>query len=129
LAEQTRFAVLKTIKGVGPVLLATLASQLPELGHLTGKAIAKLVGVAPLARDSGQRRGQRTIWGGRAQVRTALYMATLSAIRYEPRLRNFYQQLRARGKAGKLALVAAMRKLLVILNARMCDADALQQAT
>lgn len=121
LAKQPQLKVLLKAKGVGQVTLSALASQLPELGRLTGKAASKLAGVAPLARDSGQSRGARSIWGGRAQVRTALYMATLSAIRYEPALRAFYQQLRARGKPGKVAIVAAMRKLLVILNARMRD--------
>lgn len=122
LAQQPQLARLQQIKGVGPVLLSTLAGQLPELGQLDGKAIAKLVGVAPLACDSGTQRGARRIWGGRAGIRAALYMATLTAVRYEPRLRDFYQTLRARGKPAKVALVAAMRKLLVILNARMRDA-------
>ncbi len=121
-AAQPTLEPLRSIKGVGPVLQATLACQLPELGHLDGKAIAKLVGVAPLARDSGLMRGQRHVWGGRRDIRAVLYMATLTAIRYEPRLRDFYQALRARGKAAKVAIVAAMRKLLVILNARMRDA-------
>lgn len=121
LADQDRWAPLRTLKGVGPMLLAVLACHLPELGTLSGKAIAKLAGVAPLARDSGQMRGHRGIWGGRAQVRSALYMAALSAMRYEPGLRDFYQSLRARGKAAKLAIVAVMRKMLVILNARMRD--------
>lgn len=115
---------LRSLKGVGPVLRATLASQLPELGRLDNKAIAKLVGVAPLARDSGLLRGQRHVWGGRSQIRAALYMASLTAIRYEPKLRDFYQSLRARGKQAKVAIVATMRKLLVILNARMRDAQA-----
>lgn len=122
LQAQPILAPLRTVKGVGPVLQATLTCQLPELGHLNGKAIAKLVGVAPLARDSGLLRGQRKIWGGRDTVRTALYMAALSAMRYEPRLRDFYQSLRARGKPAKLAIVAVMRKLIVILNARVRDA-------
>lgn len=121
-AAQPSLDVLRSIKGVGPVLQATLACQLPELGRLDGKAIAKLVGVAPLAHDSGRMRGQRHVWGGRSQIRAVLYMATLTAIRYEPRLRDFYQSLRTRGKAAKVAIVATMRKLLVILNARMRDA-------
>lgn len=121
LAAQPQLAPLRRIKGVGPVLLATLAGQLPELGTLTGKAIAKLVGVAPLARDSGAMRGRRSVWGGRANIRTVLYMATLTAVRHEPRLQAFYQSLRGRGKPAKVALVAAMRKLLVILNAKMRD--------
>lgn len=124
LDEQPSLAPLRTLKGVGPVLQATLACALPELGRLNGKAIAKLVGVAPLARDSGQWRGQRVVWGGRAQVRQTLYMAALTAMRHEPRLRDFYRALRERGKAGKVAIVAVMRKMLVILNARMRDAMA-----
>jgi len=122
IAAQPTLDSLRSLKGVGPVLQATLACELPELGRLDGKAIAKLVGVAPLARDSGLMRGQRHVWGGRREIRAVLYMATLTAIRYEPRLRDFYQALRARGKAAKVAIVAAMRKLLVILNARMRDA-------
>jgi transposase len=115
-------APLRSLRGAGPVLQATLACELPELGRLDGKAIAKLVGVAPLARDSGQWRGRRIIWGGRAGVRSALYMSALTAARFEPALREFYQRLRARGKAAKVAIVAVMRKMLVILNARMRDA-------
>ncbi|WP_330469363.1 IS110 family transposase [Xanthomonas nasturtii] len=120
-AARAELEVLVQVKGVGPVLVATLAAQLPELGRLTGKAIAKLVGVAPLARDSGTLRGARSIWGGRACVRQVLYMAALVAVRFNPALREFYQRLRTQGKAGKVALVAAMRKLLVILNAKMRD--------
>lgn len=120
-AAQPSLQVLTTLNGAGPALRATLAAELPELGHLNGKQIAKLVGVAPLARDSGKMRGRRVIWGGRDALRRALYMAALSASRHEPRLRDFYQSLRARGKATKVALVAVMRKMLVILNARMRD--------
>lgn len=123
-SKQPDLAVMKTLKGVGPVLLAVLASQLPELGKVDGKAIAKLVGVAPLSRDSGTMRGIRSIWGGRADVRQALYMAALSAARHEPRLKDFYRSLRARGKPAKVAIVAVMRKMLVILNARMREAQA-----
>lgn len=126
-ATQAALDPLRSLKGVGPVLQAALACQLPELGQLDGKAIAKLVGVAPLARDSGLMRGQRHVWGGRRQIRAVLYMASLTAMRYEPRLRDFYQALRARGKAAKVAIVATMRKLLVILNARMRDARIAQQ--
>lgn len=122
LRERSELVPLRSLRGVGPVLQATLACELPELGHLDGKAIAKLVGVAPLARDSGQKRGRRVIWGGRARMRAALYMAALSAMRFEPSLRDFYQRLRARGKVAKVAIVAVMRKMLVILNARMRDA-------
>lgn len=120
--QQPCAAPLRTMKGVGPVLQATLACELPELGQLSGKAISKLVGVAPLARDSGQWRGQRAIWGGRAGIRQTLYMAALSTMRYEPVLREFYLRLKARGKPGKVAIVAVMRKMLVILNARVRDA-------
>lgn len=126
MAEQVRaqpcLAPLSTVKGVGPVTQATLASRLPELGTLTGKAAAKLVGVAPLNRDSGTLRGTRSVWGGRADVRVVLYMAALSVVRHDPVFRTFYAQLRARGKAAKVALVAVMRKLIVVLNARMRDA-------
>jgi transposase len=122
LQARPELAPLRSLRGAGPVLQATLACELPELGQLDGKAVAKLVGVAPLARDSGQWRGRRTVWGGRAGVRTALYMSALSAMRFEPTLREFYQRLRSRGKAAKVAIVAVMRKMLVILNARMRDA-------
>lgn len=122
LKAQPRLAPLATLRGAGPVLQATLACELPELGHLDSKAIAKLAGVAPLARDSGTWRGSRAIWGGRGGVRRALYMSALTAMRYEPHLRDFYQRLRVRGKAAKVAIVAVMRKMLVILNARMRDA-------
>lgn len=118
---QSALQPLRSLKGVGPVTQATLAAELPELGRVDGKAIAKLVGVAPMARDSGQWRGRRSIWGGRAELRQALFMAALSAARHEPSLREFYRRLRAKGKAAKVALVAVMRKLLVILNARMRD--------
>ncbi len=99
----------------------TLLSELPELGTLDRKQIAKLVGVAPLSRDSGTRRGQRATWGGRATARASLYMATLVATRHNPIIRDFYARLLARGKAKKVALVAAMRKLLVIINAMLRD--------
>lgn len=129
IAAQSDLAVLRQVTGVGPVLLATLAAQLPELGRVDGKAIAKLVGVAPLARDSGSMRGARSIWGGRASVRQALYMGALVAVRFHLDLRTFYQRLRAQGKVAKVALVAAMRKLLVILNAKMRDQMAATAAT
>lgn len=122
---QPQLAALRTLKGVGPVLQAVLACELPELGRISGKAIAKLAGVAPISRDSGTMRGRRTVWGGRVQVRGPLYMAAMSASRFDPALRAFYQALRARGKAGKVAIVAVMRKMLVILNARMRDQMAL----
>ena len=108
-------------KGQGPMFQAAALALLPELGRLSRQQIAKLVGVAPLNRDSGQSKGKRKIYGGRAQMRVALYMATLSAVRWEPELRAHYQQLRARGKVAKVALVACMRKLLGIVNARRRD--------
>ena len=104
---------------MGPVLTTTLLAELPELGTLTGKQIAALVGVAPLNRDSGTWRGKRTVWGGRAPIRATLYMAALVASRFNPMIRAFYQRLRAAGKAKKVVLTACMRKLLVILNAML----------
>jgi transposase len=112
---------LRSSKGLGPMFQASVLSLLPELGQLTRQQIAKLVGVAPLNRDSGQSQGKRRIYGGRAEVRVALYMATLSAVRWEPLMKVHYQQLRARGKLAKVALVACMRKLLTIINARRRD--------
>lgn len=108
---------LSSVKGVGPATLATLLAELPELGTLCRRRIAALVGVAPLNRDSGQMRGQRTIWGGRADVRRTLYMATLVAVRHSSVFKAFYARLVAAGKPKKVALVAAMRKLLTVLNA------------
>lgn len=98
---------LGSSKGMGPIFQATSLALLPELGTLTRHQIAKLVGVAPMNRDSGQASGKRRIRGGRAPARVALYMATLSAVRWNPLMRAHYQQLRARGKLGKVALVAA----------------------
>ena len=109
--------LLRSVPGVGPVLTATLLANLPELGTLTGKQIAALVGVAPLNRDSGTLRGKRTVWGGRAQVRAVLYMGAIVAARFNPVIRAFYRRLCAAGKAKKVALTACMRKLLIILNA------------
>ena len=111
----------RSIKGLGPVVQATLLSMLPELGSLSRQQIAKLVGVAPLNRDSGSLRGRRTVYGGRAHVRSTLYMAALVAVRWQPEFKAHYQQLRARGKLAKVALVACMRKLIVVLNARIRD--------
>ena len=115
--------LLRSVKGVGPVLSATLLTGLPELGRLDRKRIAALVGVAPLAHDSGTLRGKRTCWGGRASVRAALYMATLVAVRFNPALRTRYQRLLQAGKPKKVALVACMHSLLLILNALVRDAD------
>lgn len=111
--------LLRSVPGVGPTTARTLLAELPELGRLDRRAIAALVGVAPFNCDSGQHRGQRHIWGGRASVRTTMYMAALSGARCNPVLRTFYQRLRQAGKPAKVALVATMRKLLTILNAMM----------
>src|SRR6266568_3181798 len=111
-----RDELLRSVPGVGPVLATTLLAHLPELGALNRKQIAALAGLAPFNRDSGSLRGSRCIWGGRAQVRRVLYMATVSAVRSNPVIKNFYTQLRARGKYPKSALTACMRKLLVILK-------------
>ncbi len=111
--------LLQSVPGVGPNLSITILAELPELGTLNRKQIAALVGVAPLNRDSGTMRGKRTIWGGRKTVRSALYMATFVAVRFNPLLKGFYKRLCASGKARKVALVACMRKLLSILNAML----------
>jgi len=111
--------LLKGLKGVAIATKAMLMASLPELGQLNHREIAKLVGVAPLNRDSGKMRGKRTTWGGRADVRAALYMAALSAVRHDPALRVCYKRLRSAGKLAKVALVACMRKLLTIINAIM----------
>jgi transposase len=114
-----RDALLQTMPGVGPVLATTLLAEMPELGTLSRQQIAALAGVAPLSHDSGTRRGTRCIWGGRATVRTALYMGALVAARYNPVLKAYYRRLLAAGKAKKVALVACMRKLLIMLNAML----------
>ena len=116
---QERENLLRSVPGIGPVVTLTLLAELPELGMLNRKQIAALVGVAPLNRDSGVLRGRRTVWGGRAPVRTALYMATLVATRFNPVIRSFYDRLCSTGKPKKVALVASMRKLLTILNAML----------
>lgn len=113
---RAREDLLRTVPGVGPALTFSLLADLPELGSLTRKQIAALVGVAPLSRDSGKWRGHRTCWGGRAKVRAALYMPTLVAVRHNPVLHAFYTHLVEAGKPKKVALTACMRKLLIILN-------------
>lgn len=118
---KTDVALLQTTPGVGPVLSIGLRGELPELGHLSGRCISKLAGLAPLAHDSGKSRGARHIWGGRGGVRSMLYMAALSASRYNPPIHDLYERLLHNGKPKKVALVACMRKLLVILNAMMRD--------
>ncbi len=126
--------LLRSAPGVGRVLSSMLLSDLPELGRLSRKEVASLVGVAPINNDSGKKRGQRHTHGGRSQVRAVLYMATLSATKWNPTIRGFYERLCAAGKAKKVALTACMRKLLVILNAmarsgRRWEAPPLQAAT
>lgn len=113
--------LLESVPGVGPVTTSILLARLPELGHLNRKQIAALVGLAPFNRDSGGRKGKRSIHGGRKDVRSVLYMATLSALRWNPVIKAFYQRLVDAGKPRKVALTAAMRKLLTILNAMARD--------
>jgi transposase len=113
--------LLRSVPGVGPTVSLTLLAHLPELGQGSVKHVATLVGLAPLNRDSGTWRGTRAIWGGRRQVRAALYMAALVGVRYNPVLRTFYERLLARGKPKKLALTACMHKLLTILHAVLRD--------
>jgi transposase len=124
-----RESLLRSVPGVGPVLTITLLAELPELGALNRKQIAALVGVAPLNRDSGVLRGKRSVWGGRAPVRAALYMSALVATRFNPVIHGFYEQLRAAGKAKKLAITACMRKLITILNAMLKHRTAWNPAT
>ena len=111
--------LLRTVPGVGEQLSLTLLANLPELGTLNRREIAALVGVAPYNRDSGALRGKRAVWGGRSRVRAVLYMGALVASRHNPAIRDFYQRLLSAGKTKKLALVACMRKLLVILNSML----------
>jgi len=113
--------LLQSIPGIGRVVSSTLLTSLPELGMLDRRKIAALVGVAPLNRDSGAQRGKRTIWGGRADVRAVLYLATMNATRFNPQLRAMYTRLRSAGKAKKLALIACMRKLVTVANAILRD--------
>jgi transposase len=113
--------LLQSVPGIGPITARTLLGTLPELGTLARRPLAALVGVAPLNNDSGQFRGRRTVWGGRADVRRVLYMAALVAVRHNPALKAFYERLIATGKRRKVALVAAMHKLLLMLNAILRD--------
>jgi transposase len=117
--QQEKYHLLQSVPGVGPNLSATILIELPELGSLNRRQIAALVGVAPLNHDSGNMRGKRRVWGGRPQVRSALYMSALVAARFNPVISQFYQRLCEAGKAKKVALVACMRKLLTILNAML----------
>jgi transposase len=117
--QREKYNLLQSVPGVGPNLAATVLIDLPELGSLTNKQIAALVGVAPFNHDSGTRRGKRGTWGGRPHVRSGLYMSTLVASRFNPVIRDFYKRLCEAGKPKKVALVACMRKLLTILNAML----------
>lgn len=116
-AWRAKDELLRSLKGIGPITSRTLLVALPELGQLDRRAIAALVGLAPFNRDSGVMRGRRSIYGGRSQVRTLLYMAATTAIRSNPVIRQFYERLKSRGKPHKVAMVACMRKMLTILNA------------
>jgi transposase len=111
--------LLQSMLGVADRTSRTLLAELPELGACSRRQISSLVGLAPINRDSGKFRGQRSTWGGRASVRSALYMATLSAVKHYPPLKEFYERLLLTGKKAKVALVACMRKLLIILNAML----------
>jgi len=119
--------ILQSVPGIGPVTSANLISALPELGVLSPKKIAMLAGLAPLNCDSGKFKGRRRIWGGRASVRSGLYMATMAAIRCNPAIKGFYQRLTAAGKCHKVAATACMRKLLIIVNAMLRDQTLWQQ--
>lgn len=121
--------LLTSIKGVGTASSTAVLANLPELGSITAKQVTALAGLAPYNRDSGTLRGKRTIWGGRAPVRCALYMATLVATRHNPQIRSFYQHLCAQGKQKKVALVACMRKLLIIMNAMIKNNQAWNPST
>ena len=112
----SRSQILRSVPGVGPVLSSTLITELPELGLISNRAISALVGVAPFPKDSGQRKSRRSIKGGRNCVRRVLYMATVSAIQFNPIIKAFYNNLCSRGKLKKVALIACSRKLIVILN-------------
>lgn len=126
---KTKNDILQSIPGIGPVTSAILIADLPELGQLDRKKIASLVGVAPYNDDSGYHRGKRRIKGGRPQVRTVLYMATISASRFNPLIKAFYERLLKLGKLKKVALVACMRKLLVIMNSMLRDLKAWHPAS
>jgi len=116
-AWREKDGLLQSMKGIGPITSGILMTSLPELGQLNRRSIAALVGIAPFNRDSGAFRGRRVIWGGRAHVRHVLYMAAIAAVRSNPVIKPFYEQLIARGKPHKVAMVACMRKMLTILNA------------
>jgi transposase len=115
-ANARKIEILESAKGIGPVTISTLIAELPELGNMNRGQVAKLVGVAPINRDSGKSNGKRFIGGGRSHVRRVLYMATLAAIRFNPTIKAYYAHLKAKGKLSKVAIVACMRKLITILN-------------
>ena len=121
--RRARDELLQSVPGVGAVTAGVLIAELPELGRLDRRRIAALAGLAPLNRDSGRMRGRRSVWGGRAAVRSALYMAALAAIRFNPAIKSFYRRLVENGKPPKTAITAAMRKLLVVLNAVVRSGD------
>lgn len=123
------YAIITSVPGVGPISALTLIGSLPELGQLTRRQVASLLGVAPFARDSGKMRGVRSIAGGRAEVRKILYMATLAGLRHNPVLRRKRDQLRAAGKPPKVAIIACLRKLIVTLNAMVRDGTPWQSRT
>ena len=125
---QTKAQILQSTPGIGPVVSYSLLAQLPELGTLNRQQISKLAGVAPLNRDSGQQRGSRHIYGGRANVRKVLYMAALTASRCNPVIKTFYERLRARQKPYKVAITACMRKLLTIINFMVRDGSSWRSA-
>lgn len=113
--------ICQSVPGVGPVLTMSLLANLPEIGQVNSRQIAALVGVAPFNHDSGKHRGRRFVWGGRANVRSVLYMATMTAVRFNPVLKEFYERLLNAGKKPKVALTACMRKLIIIINAMVRD--------
>ena len=116
---RTKDDLLRGIPGVGVVTTLTMLAKCPELGQLNRREIAALAGVAPLAKDSGKHRGKRFVWGGRADVRAVLYMATVSSMRFNPRIKPFAERLKLAGKPTKVVIVACMRKLLTIMNSML----------
>ncbi|MDI6637238.1 IS110 family transposase [Pantoea dispersa] len=121
LKEKVR--LLKEVKGIGPVVMAALLTQVPELGTLDRRKISALIGLCPYSRDSGNFSGRRMIWGGRSDIRSMLYMAVLSAVRYNPEIKAFYENLTSRGKVFKVAMTACMRKMITIINAIIRDGE------
>jgi transposase len=125
--NRRKIEILQSAKGIGDVATSMILAHLPEIGKLNREKIAKLVGVAPMNRDSGNSSGKRFIMGGRGHVRAVLYMATLVAIRFNSKIKTFYQHLKAQGKESKVAIVACMRKFITILN-YLIKTDQLWQA-